>query len=80
MRDVHPVFDRLAGAEQNSMDENTKLRALNALLRDRVDTLEAAIKSIRDKVHAHNRGGELHAGLRDVVRDACDAVMGSRIT
>ncbi|BAQ16942.1 hypothetical protein GL4_1486 [Methyloceanibacter caenitepidi] len=31
-----------------------------------------ALRDIRNKVHAHNRGGELYAGLRDVLRDICD--------
>lgn len=41
----------------------------------RIAELEATIRSIRDKVHAHNRGGELYAGLRDVIRDMCDRAL-----
>lgn len=34
-----------------------------------------ALEDIRRKVHAHNRGGELKAGLRDVIRDICDLAL-----
>lgn len=34
-----------------------------------------ALASIRDKVHAHNRGGEIYKSLRDDIRDICDAAL-----
>jgi hypothetical protein len=34
-----------------------------------------ALRSIRAKVHAHNRGGGLTEKLRDEVRDICDAAL-----
>lgn len=40
--------------------------------------LRKALEDIRDKVHAHNRGGDLYAGLRDVVRDICDATLSDK--
>lgn len=76
MRDIHPVFERIAG-DKPAQDETDKLRASNALLRDRVEVLETAIKEIRDKVHAR---GELTKGLREVVRNACDTVLGRKLT
>lgn len=41
----------------------------------RIVELEAVIRDIRAKVHAHNRGGEMYAGLRDVIRDICDEAL-----
>ena len=51
---------------------------LQAKLEDaelKIAELKYTIGAIRDKVHAHNRGGELYAGLRDVIRDLCDQAL-----
>jgi len=39
------------------------------------DRYRAALVQIRNKVHSHNRGGEMYAGLRDVVRNICDEAL-----
>lgn len=52
-------------------DANKNIEAYVA----RIAELEGTIRTIRDKVHAHNRGGELYAGLRDVIRDLCDRAL-----
>jgi hypothetical protein len=49
-----------------------KLLARSMKIEQRCFELESTVRVIRDKVHAHNRGGELYAGLREVIRDLCD--------
>ena len=42
--------------------------------------LVAAIRSIRAKLHAHNRGGTVKNHLRDELRDDCDAILSKHAT
>jgi len=40
-----------------------------------IERLRAALSEIRNKVHAHNRGGEIYAGLRETIRGICDRAL-----
>lgn len=64
--------------------ENSAVIAANAELGRQREFAQAelrkakdAILAIRNKVHAHNRGGELQAGLRETIRDICDRALGT---
>jgi hypothetical protein len=41
----------------------------------RTAKLETALRDIRSKVHAHNRGGELTKGLRETIREIADEAL-----
>lgn len=62
-------------AHDKRMRQMAPLRKYYEGYNARIDALEAALRDIRAKVHAHNRGGEMYAGLRDVIRDICDEAL-----
>jgi hypothetical protein len=42
---------------------------------DRIAELEAALREIQRKVHAHNRGGDIKPTLRKEVREICEQAL-----
>jgi hypothetical protein len=72
---LHDAYARIVELEAEVARLNTPLRKYYDGYNARIDVLTAALTDIRNKAHAHNRGGEMHAGLRDVIRDICDQVL-----
>lgn len=61
-------LDNKRTAERNLRAQLTAAEADNARLRE-------GVQRIRNIAHAHNRGGEMYRGVRDEIRNMCDAIL-----